>query len=72
MCKGKKSALEKCRPYTFRRRSWPQEQSLAIKQPPKDLRQEPAHETEVAREDDRLPSLNYGQLRLPPPVSNLL
>lgn len=68
----KKSPLEKCRPYTFSRPSCPQKQSLAIRQLPKDQRQEPAHETEAAHEDHRLLSLSYGRPRLPPPGPNLL
>lgn len=50
----KKSPSEKYRPYTFRRPSCPQKQSLAIRQPLKDQRQEPAHETQAAPEDRRL------------------
>lgn len=61
------SPLEKCRPYTFSRPSCPQKQSLAIRRPLKDQRQEPAHEIEASCGDRRLVSLSYGQLSLPPP-----
>lgn len=54
----KKSALEKCRPYTFSRPSCPQKQSLPIRQLLADQKQEPAHETE-------------GAGILPPPISEL-